>query len=447
MTDRRIKSGILALCCATLLTGCATQTESGIASRLVVSSQKPRGDITVWSWNIAAKALQRLAPEFEKQSAVRVHVDMTGARMQTRLMLSLAAGVGAPDVSQLQLTDAPHYIATGKLADLTPVAAKYRSLFPASLWDNCTRNGRVYAIPWDMGPCAVYYKRNLFRRFGIDPAKIETWDDYIRAGEEILRKSGGRTKMLALSAGNMQGMFELLIQQNGGQIFDDQGRIAVNSPQGSQALDIIRRMRRAGICAEINPYGQEWMAGFNDEAIASYPGAVWMAGMIRDTVNDYAGKKPEWGVFRLPAISQGGLHVSNLGGSVLVIPEQCANKAAAWSFIEYALCTVHGQLAQYKSMSLFPAFLPALETPVMDEPDSFFGGQHVSRLFATDVKQIQRLNRTAAWNEALNYVSQDLSHWAAMGMPETGFLENLEDKLHRRLDVPISPTTQRADAR
>ena len=296
-------------------------------------------------------------------SAVKVNVDMTGARMQTRLMLSLAAGVGAPDVSQFELTDAPRYIATGRLTDLTPVAAKYKTRFPASLWDNCTLNGRVYAIPWDIGPCAVFYKRDLFRRYGIDPDKIETWDDYIEAGKEILRKSGGRTKMLPLGSNSLRPMFEMLIQQNGGQVFDDQGRIAINSPQTRQALALLQKMRAAGICSDIALWSQEFLAGLNDESIATYPIAIWFAGTIKDTVKDYAGKKAEWGVFRLPAITPGGLRVANLGGSVLVIPEQCQNKAAAWAFVEYALCTNEGQIAQYRNMSLFPAFLPAMQNP------------------------------------------------------------------------------------
>ena len=52
-------------------------------------------------------------------------------------------------------------------------------------------NGHVYAIPWDIGPCAVYYRRSIFRKYGIDPGKIETWSDYIAAGRMIVRESGG----------------------------------------------------------------------------------------------------------------------------------------------------------------------------------------------------------------------------------------------------------------
>lgn len=442
---RRIwRAGFLALC-GGLASGCALPPASpkNSAHSLTsasLSAADPKGAITVWSWNIAAKSLQRLAPDFERrQPAVKVNVDMTGARMQTRLMLSLAAGVGAPDVSQFELTDAPRYIATGRLADLTPVAEKYKAQFPASLWDNCTLNGRVYAIPWDIGPCAVFYKRDLFRRYGVDPEKIATWDDYIEAGKTIFQKSGGRTKMLPLGSNSLRPLFEMLIQQNGGQVFDDQGRIAINSPQTRQALALLKKMRAAGICSDVALWSQEFLAGLNDESIATYPLAIWFAGTIKDTVKDYAGKKAEWGVFRLPALTPGGLRVANLGGSVLVIPEQCANKAAAWAFVEYALCTNAGQIAQYRNMSLFPAFLPAMQSSELDEPDPFFGGQRVVRLFTTDVTKIRRLNRTPAWGEAARYLDQELSHWAATGMASDGFFENLEQKMQHRLGLPLAP--------
>jgi lactose/L-arabinose transport system substrate-binding protein len=417
---------------------------SSAASGSVVSVPPERlhGNLMVWSWNIAAKSLQRLVPAFEQRAPkVRVDVDMTGAQMQTRLMLSLAAGVGAPDISQLQLTDAPHYIATERLADLSPVAEKYHDLFPASVWDNCTLHGRVYAIPWDVGPCAVFYRRDLFRKYGVDPEKIDTWDDYIAAGEQILQRSGGRTKMLPLGANGLLPMFQMLLQENRGQIFDDQGRIAIRSRQAEQALEIIRRMRTAGIGSDIQLWSQEFLAGLNDEPLATYPIAIWFAGTIRDTVKDFAGPKSEWGVFRLPAIERGGLRVANWGGSVLVIPEQCRNKAAAWAFIEYALCTQEGQIAQYRNMNLFPAYLPAMRSAELDQPDPFFGGQRIVRLFSTDVTRISRLNMTPTWAEASTYLEQALSQWAANGLHSAGFFETLEQKMHRRLDVPIAPGT------
>ncbi len=400
------------------------------------------GHIEAWGWNIAAKSLQKLVPGFERRYPnVTVNVNMTGANLQTRFLLSLSAGVGAPDVSQLQMVDAPKYIATGRMTDLTPVAAKYERMFPPSLWRNCKHDGKVYAIPWDMGPCAVYYKRELFRRYGVDAGQIETWDDFIAAGKTVLERSDGRTKMLPLATTSLGAMYEILIQQNGGQLFDEQGRIAINSPQSIQALGVLKRLLDAGICANVQMWGHEFMAGLKSDTIATYPMAVWFGGTIKDTVSEYDGQVSDWGVFRLPALEAGGLRTSNLGGSVLVIPDQCQQKEAAWAFIEHALCTVEGQVAQYKNFDLFPAFLPALADPFFDQPDPFYGGQKASRLFATDITRIPPLNRTQDWVQALRYLEQSLSRWATSDTDTTAFFATLEQKLHRRIGREISPAS------
>jgi lactose/L-arabinose transport system substrate-binding protein len=430
--------------------GCASSPQFAANSEPIAANapaSKVHGDISVWSWNIAAQALRNLTPAYNKEyPGVHVDVEMTGSRQQTRFMLALAAGVGAPDISQLQNTDSPHYMATDQLADLTAVASKYQSDFPPSVWRLCTQDGRVYAIPWDIGPCAVFYKRDLFKKYGVDPNKIDTWDDYIAAGRTILSKSGGRTKMMTLGENDIESFYEVLLQENGGQIFDANGDIAIDSPQARQALDVIRRIRQSGIYSDVAAYSAEWLSGFSDDTIASYPGAFWLGGTIKDSV----GKGPgagDWGVFRLPALTPGGLHVANWGGSVLVIPAQCPNKQAAWSFIQYALCTRQGQLTQYRTEDLFPSFLPALKSADVDARDPFFAGQQVGRLFATDVTKIQTLNRTGTWAEATGYVSQDLSHWGATGMPpDEPFLSNLADKMHRRLQTPIAPAATASNA-
>src|ERR1041384_6875079 len=96
-------AGIIALF-AVLMLRPAPETNAAVSPGVAaVPPEKLHGAVTVWSWNIAAKSLQRLVPDFNrKYPQVHVEVDMTGARMQARLMLSLTAGVGAPDVSQFE---------------------------------------------------------------------------------------------------------------------------------------------------------------------------------------------------------------------------------------------------------------------------------------------------------------------------------------------------------
>ena len=407
----------------------------GILLTLNTATAQPpseiNGKIEIWSWNIAAASLQKLIPPFQQRYPhVDARVTMNGTNMQSRFLLSLSAGVGAPDVSQLQLTDALFYAQTGRLTDLTAVATKYKDQFPASFWGNCVNDGKVYAIPWDMGPCAVFYKRHIFTQYGIDPDTIETWADYINVGKQILAKSGGKTRMLFLPTGQLEGMFEIILQQTGGQIFDAEGRVAINSPQVLQTLEVLRAMLASGIGYNASAGSHAYYASLKTDSVATYPGATWLGGLMTDHAPETKG---DWGVFRLPAVTPGGLRTSNYGGSVLVIPEQSKNHAAAWAFIEYALCTREGQLAQYRNFDLFPALLSTHGDPFFDEPVPFFDNQKTRRLFAQDIEKIPALNRTTDWLEAIRYVREAMSTWASGDMQDTQtLLENLEKKIARR---------------
>ncbi len=409
----------------------------------ITSHKRPediRGEVSVWAWNIAAASLQELVPSFNKKYPnVKVNVHMTHTNIQSRLLLSLSARVGAPDISQLSEYEAPRYAATGCLTDLTLVAGRYQKNFLPSTWKSCVNEQKVYAIPWDFGPCAVFYKRHIFKRYGIDPDAIETWDDYIAAGKVILEKSSGKTKMLHLPTGQLSEMLPMLLQQNGGQIFDGQGRIAINSSLSLKVMNLLKQMLESGITANVSLWSHVHYASLTSDTVATYPLAAWWGGTIKDYAPETAG---DWGVFRLPAFEPGGLRTSNMGGSVLVIPDQCKYKEATWAFVEFVLCTTQAQVLQHKNFDLFPAWLPALEDPFFDEPDPFFGGQKVRRLFVQDIEKIPPLNRTKDWPEAQRYLEQALSKWAARGMgPPEQFLIELETRLSRRLGREIAPSS------
>lgn len=415
---------------------------SASAEPLVLDPPTPpgqlRADIEVWSWNIAAASLKNLIPMFnEKYPHVNVRVNQNGTNMQSRFLLSLAAGVGAPDVMQLQVRETPRYSMTGRLTDLTEIAKKYEHDFPPSFWRDVTHDGRVYGIPWDIGPGGVFYKRSLFKKYGIDPLSIETWDDYIEAGKKILKESGGETKMLCMPHGVMVELFEPLLQQLGGQIFDEEGRLAVYSAESLKVLDLFRRILDAGIGANINYFTHEHLASLQSDSVATYPYGAWFGGTIRDYADATAG---DWGVFRMPAFEPGGLRATNFGGSSLVIPDQCKHKEAAWRFIEFALCTVEAQIEQFRAFDLYPAFLPAHDEPFFDEPEAFYGGQKTRRQFSLDILKIPVMYRSAHLMEAERYINQTFSRWVGDGMQNTEqMLADMEQSMNRRMGCGISP--------
>ncbi len=395
-----------------------------------------RAPVEVWGWNLAAESLDHLAPDFERANpGIDLQVKVSGAMVQTRLLLSLTGGVGEPGICQLQEREAPKYTTTGRLADMKQWASKYEAQFPVSSWASCVVDGGIYAIPWDIGPCAVFYKRWIFEKYNLDPRDIETWDDFIAMGEKLATRSQGRVRMMPLAISALGDLFQILMQQNGGGIFDQQGRIIINNPENREALRVLRKLLESGICAPLNVNSDECIASYGTDSIAAYPGAVWLMHNIKDKAASRAG---QWGVFRLPAIRRGGLRASNLGGSVLVVPSQGNAVAEAQRFVEYALCTTDSQVTQYQQYGLFPAYLPAHKDPRFDQPDAFFGGQRVAALFAEDYAHLQPMYRTRNWAEAERYLGETLSVWASLRQDNTVHLRSVAETLSTRLNCKIA---------
>ncbi|WP_243092900.1 ABC transporter substrate-binding protein, partial [Thermus hydrothermalis] len=143
-----------------------------------------RGEITVWSWDIAAKALEATIPSFNKlYPNVKVKVvDLGNQQVFDRGLAGCAAGgVDLPDVYSVENNEAEVFWSRfpNCFTDLAGLgAANLRKEFPEFKWTELTMGNRIYAIPWDSGPVVIFYRRDLYQQAGVDPSKIETWDDF-----------------------------------------------------------------------------------------------------------------------------------------------------------------------------------------------------------------------------------------------------------------------------
>lgn len=77
--------------------------------------------------------------------------------------------------------------------------------------------------------------------------------------------------MLCLPRGMLVELFEPLLQQAGGQIFDEEGRLAINSKESLQVLRVMRRMLETGIGANMNFWTHEFLASLKSRAAAPGP--------------------------------------------------------------------------------------------------------------------------------------------------------------------------------
>ncbi|MGW3767430.1 ABC transporter substrate-binding protein [Actinomadura verrucosospora] len=388
--------------------GCATGGGAGKAGPALSAGAQAKieGKISVWSWDVAAKALKRLAPAFEQRhpgTSVDV-VDIGYDNAYDKITVGMKAGKGLPDVLTVEGTRLPGYIGAfpGGLYDLTPLAGAHRAEFARAAWKDVTdERGKVFALPWDGGPCALYYRADMFEKAGVDPAGIATWDDYVRAGERIKAATG---KKLLVMDPQEDSMFPMLLQQQG-QGYVRGGRIAVSDPRAVRAAALLKMLADKDLVA----FEKGWdglVSATKAGKVATTPYAVWWSGTLTDEMPELKGK---FGVVPLPAFDQGGVRTSNDGGSTLAVSGHSANARAAWAFIEFALADGANQVSMLKNEGLFPAYLPALKDPFVTAPQPYYGGRPVFATFADLADKVPPIEISKDGPKARDVVNRTVS--------------------------------------
>jgi len=337
----------------------------------------PHGDITVWFF---ADWLKDAVTAFEKKHPqIKVKYQQLGyVDTHEKLLTSLAAGSGAPDVSGIDLGYIGVFTAKGGLVDLAKApynAKKYRKdLFPYKWQEGSASHGRLVGMPWDVGPCALWYRTDLFKHAGIetDPrklrAKVKTWNELFALGAHLTNKLP-HTKLFADPANDI---FNVIVEQQGHGFF--QGNKVLIIKKATKPLQMAVQAQKRGLTAGLDQGSPEWVAGFKKDAFATQNNACWASVSQQRDQPQLSGK---WRVIRSP----GGDWAN--GGGFLAIPEQSHNKAAAWEFIKFLTADSFGANVGFKSTGggVFPSYKPAWKDPIYRAGSPYFGGEHVNPLY------------------------------------------------------------------
>src|SRR5437868_5015051 len=166
------------------------------ASGLLVAAggamAQPSGNITIWSWNIAASSLKATIEGFNKQYPdVKVTVeDLGNDQVYDKSIAGCAAGgEGLPDIVTIENGEAENYWSQFPdcFTDLKTLgySAEDQAKFPDFKRTELEQGGKAYAMPWDSGPVVMFYRRDYYEKAGVDPASVKTWDDFTAAGKKI----------------------------------------------------------------------------------------------------------------------------------------------------------------------------------------------------------------------------------------------------------------------
>lgn len=226
------------------------------------------------------------------------------------------------------------------------------------------KDGKIYAMPWDIGPVAMYYRKDMFEKANVKAEEIKTWDDFIKAGKLVQEKNPG-VIMTGYQADT--DFFHMLFNQLGGTYVKDD-KLALDSKEAIKAFELMVKFKDEGIILDINDWNGRIIA-LNNNKIATILYPVWYAGTLISSISDQKGK---WGIFEMPAFEKNGNRRSNLGGSVLAISSQSKVIDAAYDFLKFALVSNEGEdiMMHY---GLFPAYTPYYETENFKKVNEYFG--------------------------------------------------------------------------
>lgn len=290
-----------------------------------------------------------------------------------------------PDMAEMSTSYIPQLAAAGVLADLTELVEPYREDISPAVLAGVTWDGKIWAMPWMPNTAMIWYNKEVFDMAGINADEIETWQDYLEAGEAIrsFEFSDGKDRYITNAdvAWGPGMMMQIMLQQQCSGFFDPEtGELTIeDDPAFRNAFEFWTTAYEMGILLPLEEWETAWFDGLNEGLIASYPSANWMDQVIQ---LDLEGAEGKWRAMKLPAFDAGGSRASFEGGSanVVVLNKPDLNLDLAWAFIEHSFLNteVTGDLTS--THMLVPAYIPALDHPYYTEPNDFYGGQAVGLL-------------------------------------------------------------------
>ncbi len=422
-----------------ILSGCGGSGSSSGDKVDIKNKKDVKGNITVWGWNVAADAMRKAVPAFNKEYPnVKVKVEDIGRLdVYKKLTVGLAAnGSGLPDVALVEddhiqnyLTQFPDgFMNLGKSGYDQSIDQFSKSKMGAVK----NKKGDIYAMPWDIGPVEVFYRTDLFKKAGVDPASIKTWDDYLNAGKKIKAATG--VDLLSMDIANDDGLFRIMLNEQGTYYFDDKGNINLESNEAVKAMSMIKKLHDANVMLNVDGWNGG-IAAMKNSKVATIPTGVWYTGTMMDQAPDLSGK---WDAFKLPAFEAGGNQAANLGGSNLMIPSSTNNKAAAYAFAKFFTTNADVQVQSMKKDGLFPSLTSSYDKPFFSENVAYFNNQPVFKSFSDTVPNIKSINYTSDNDRALKIGADTVSSVLLDNKDPQAALKNAAEGLKKATHRDIS---------
>ncbi len=309
----------------------------------------------------------------------------------------------APDLGQVEYQFLPTFEGTGGLLDMSAYnAASIKDKFVPWTWSQSTQGNAVYAIPQDTGPMAMFYRADLFKKYGI--AVPKTWDDYAAAAAKL--HAGNSQYYITDFPPKEAGQYIGYAWQAGAKWFRINGQswtVGVNDAASKKVGDYWQSLLSKKLVKTDPDFSQAWYNDLQTGGAATWISAVWGANTILSNAPKTSG---DWAVAPMPQWSAGQNVAGNWGGSTTVVFKNSQHPKEATEFAMWLNSNTDSVNSMVTTAQIYPALSSALDTPASDAVKTFYSGQNINTVFKDASNNV---DVNFQWGPTMNQVFTDIS--------------------------------------
>jgi multiple sugar transport system substrate-binding protein len=365
-----------------ILAACAAAGTLALAA--CSSSTTPAGNgkvtLTFWTWVPGISQSVDLWNKTHPGIHVNVNEVTSGnAGSYAKMFSALQAG-NAPDLGQVEFATLPNFEHVGGVVDLSKYGANaVKSDFVPWTWSQVSQGSAVYAIPQDTGPMGLFYRADLFQKYGL-PVPT-TWDQYLSDAKK-LHAAHPNAYITAFPANDAQ-WFAGLAWQAGAKWFGTSGNTwvtGVNDAPSTQVANFWQQLISQHLVKVEPDFATEWYNDLSNGTLLTWPTAVWGENTL---ITNAASTKGDWRVAAMPNWGTTKAN-GNWGGSTTVVFKDSKHPAQAAQFAEWLNTNPQSINGLITKGGLYPADLAGQQQPAANSPVDFYGGQNIWQVFRTN---------------------------------------------------------------
>jgi multiple sugar transport system substrate-binding protein len=300
-------------------------------------------------WGKAVK--EELAPQYEKETGVKVQVDLIGRdAIHSKMATLFAAKDSSFDIFNLDYNWIPEFGGSGQLADMSDMlsAEDKADFFPLAL-KVATYNDKLYGIPQTIHPAILWYRKDLYESPAVKkqyqaatgqaleaPKTMDEWKTQVKFfnGKTFKgKKTYGWAAQAAKGFGNVHTWLSFLYTYGGQPFNGDFTKSTLSTPQATKATQQWAEMMK------YMPPGANGFT-FDNVTAAAQQGTIatalqwsWGAFATDDTKNSRT--VGDWSYTTIPVAAEGQPSHAHLAEWTISVSKYSkhvdeAKKFAAW---------------------------------------------------------------------------------------------------------------------